>query len=671
MGANASTPGGSTAGARAGAELTHYEILKVELTATQDEIKKAFRKIALKEHPDKNPSDIEGATKRFARIQAAYECLSDEQERAWYDDHREDIDSGGTTEADANYFDQVRRGQRQPAQAKRATPGRGMQTPHLMKFFQSNAWSGYDDPSTGFYNTFATLFSLLAADETAWSSPHLYPGFGTSSTSDAADLRAFYAAWQNFTTEKDFAWLDVYRADECMPRWQRREVDKENQRARNTGKREYNEAVRNLVLFVRRRDPRYSSTNSSAARTAAAAEIKASLAAAASKRAAKREASAAAYAAQDWQNVNAAEDSVHRLWDEVSDEDEVGSGEEEEEGTQWCEACEKGYRSAAAWENHERSRKHQKNVERLIREMQLEDAELGLGGATVDLPTASSSRPPSTSPSNSSSLSASVAVALADSLAGVSIDEPHGEEPAQPKEAEETEEEEDQPVRPKPGKKDRRKAARPSPPIEVEVEDDDRLPSMATKGRKKNKGKGKKGFPVTPLPLDGEEEDVEGGEGDGPAPLDGTLDSSDDDWKGGAKGGKKGKKGRRAKGAPGMAGATRKPESAAAAPPDVSTPSVTSGGDAEVAVSGEETAARKEEEDVEEDLEVPMTKKDKRRAKEALKKEKAKGGVDDIVCNVCSTTFISRTKLFQHIESTGHALAEGQGGKGAKKKGRR
>ena len=50
----------------------YYELLQVESTATDLELKKAYRKKALQLHPDKNPDDIEGATARFALVRAAY-----------------------------------------------------------------------------------------------------------------------------------------------------------------------------------------------------------------------------------------------------------------------------------------------------------------------------------------------------------------------------------------------------------------------------------------------------------------------------------------------------------------------------------------------------------------------------------------------------------------------
>ena len=51
----------------------YYALLEVNEDATQDEIKRSFRKLALKHHPDKNADDVEAATKRFAAIQQAYE----------------------------------------------------------------------------------------------------------------------------------------------------------------------------------------------------------------------------------------------------------------------------------------------------------------------------------------------------------------------------------------------------------------------------------------------------------------------------------------------------------------------------------------------------------------------------------------------------------------------
>jgi molecular chaperone DnaJ len=62
----------------------HYEVLGVSRTASPEEIKAAFRKLAAQHHPDRNPGDPKAAA-RFKEINAAYQVLSDPQRRAMYD----------------------------------------------------------------------------------------------------------------------------------------------------------------------------------------------------------------------------------------------------------------------------------------------------------------------------------------------------------------------------------------------------------------------------------------------------------------------------------------------------------------------------------------------------------------------------------------------------------
>ncbi|MBX9735815.1 MAG: DnaJ domain-containing protein, partial [Phycisphaerales bacterium] len=84
----------------------YYEILGIERTVDADEIKRAYRRLAMKYHPDRNPGDAEAETK-FKEAAAAYEVLADEQKRKIYDQYGHEglRSSGGPAPHDFSRMD--------------------------------------------------------------------------------------------------------------------------------------------------------------------------------------------------------------------------------------------------------------------------------------------------------------------------------------------------------------------------------------------------------------------------------------------------------------------------------------------------------------------------------------------------------------------------------------
>ncbi|WVF66725.1 hypothetical protein IAT40_001467 [Kwoniella sp. CBS 6097] len=400
----------------------YYQLLQVGEEATAEEIKKSYRKLALVNHPDKNPHRLEEATKLFADLQQAYEILSDPNERAFYDNHR----NAPVAATDDDIYDHVRSGDRAANDPKSKLNKRkygdpGVRLEQLMRFFDPKIARKMDDTNEGFYSVYRSLFALLSSDESLHTPPDSpllsYPSFGDSSTPYAPPpgmtraqrdsqlwVRNFYAVWTEFVTEKRFEWVAKWDAERAESRDIRRLMEKENKKVREDYRKEYNDTVRQLVLFVQHRDPRYKAHQAKISKEKAAAKAlkRASGTStpnifpsgidpeATRQRHEERLRSAAEFEEQSWQKLGAKYSDEEEEEEENAAEQEAGDGTgvrlDDGNGGDFfeCVACGKTFASEASWGNHERSKKHKQAVWRLKKEMMAEEQAIGLSRDVSD-----------------------------------------------------------------------------------------------------------------------------------------------------------------------------------------------------------------------------------------------------------------------------------------------
>jgi DnaJ family protein A protein 5 len=131
-----------------------------------------------------------------------------------------------------------------------------------MPYFTAAAFRGFGDDEGSFYSVFYTLFASLDAQEQQASLAAGKESFKSSPAFGGADsewepVRAFYAHWGLFATLKTFAWADEYNLAAAENRKVRRLMEEENKKLRRAEAKEFNDTVRQLIQFVRKRDKRY------------------------------------------------------------------------------------------------------------------------------------------------------------------------------------------------------------------------------------------------------------------------------------------------------------------------------------------------------------------------------------------------------------------------------
>lgn len=356
----------------------YYEVLGVPRDTDSEDLKKAYRKLALQWHPDKNLSNLEEAKEQFQLIQQAYEVLSDAQERAWYDRHRDAILKGGIGD---NYKDE---------------------SLNVYQYFTTACFQGYGDDEHGFYTVYREVFNKISAEDSEFDdnldSDFEIPTFGKSDSSYEDVVHPFYSHWLSYSTKKSYAWLDQYDIRQAENRRVLRLFEKENKKIRDRAKKERNEEVRALVAFVRKRDKRVQAhaqlLKQKAAENAKKAENNRRL------KLEERKKEMATYKESEWLKVSniekelkeieaniAAEFNEKDTDTDVSSGDELAANEEHDEldlNNLYCVACNKIFKTVKAFENHENSKKHRENVEALKLTMEKED-ELFLQSSDEDV----------------------------------------------------------------------------------------------------------------------------------------------------------------------------------------------------------------------------------------------------------------------------------------------
>ncbi|ENN72807.1 hypothetical protein HUJ04_013378 [Dendroctonus ponderosae] len=333
----------------------HYEVLQLSQDADDSEIKTAYRRLALKLHPDKNLDNPELAKEQFQTVQQAYEVLSDRQERAWYDAHRDQILRGTDSEFQDQSLD-------------------------VFPYFTSSCFKGFGDDAQGFYTIYRTVFEAIAKEDLEFMDDKEefseIPGFGCAD-SDYEAVKLFYDYWMSYSTKKSYTWLDPYDVRDVKGNRKVEKIaDKENKKVRTKARKERNEEVRKLAAFVRKRDKRVLAYKDQM--ESKVLENRKKHQELGNRKKLERAEMHANEKQAEWLKFDNVQDELEEIEAQLAEQFGEsllleGSEEDDDEyNSLFCRVCMKQLKNPTAFQNHEMSKKH-RETNRRLQEILLEE----------------------------------------------------------------------------------------------------------------------------------------------------------------------------------------------------------------------------------------------------------------------------------------------------------
>lgn len=271
----------------------------------------------------------------------------------------------------------------------------------MFQYFTASCYRGFDDGAGGFYAVYKDVFEKLAAEDIDFMDNDdeiaAIPAFGAADSDYENVVGPFYAYWSSYCTKKSYAWLCPHNVTEIRDRRILRHIEKDTKKISQKARRERNDEVRALVAFVKKRDKRVlkyrkvleekAELNRIKQQEKRLQQIRSNMAEAEEMR--RQQKQGVGFGVDHEAQLRQLENAYRSDSDDVDSEDDAMIADQLKNGIDlssdtgtaaevvedvyidylYCVACNKSFKNESSMRNHEPSKKHRDNIERLRLEM--------------------------------------------------------------------------------------------------------------------------------------------------------------------------------------------------------------------------------------------------------------------------------------------------------------